>query len=123
MLTPAWQRPGPSISQLLDFILGEKPGSESIISDYATPDVIPGMFKIDDPVNTGRVILAAMNFGGKVVGIGMVYNYRDTSQTNPSTGAAFTADGLYNTGNFILFEREIRRLGCLPGSAPRIKGR
>ena len=63
------------------------------------------MFKIDDPVDEGRVIIAAMKFGGKVVGIGMVYNYRTTGETNPSTGAAFAAAGLYNTGNFILFER------------------
>ncbi len=79
--------------------------STTLAADYATPAVIPGMFKIDDPVDEGRVIIAAMKFGGKVVGIGMVYNYRTTGDTDPSTGVGFAADGLYNTGNFILFER------------------
>jgi len=35
----------------------------------------------------------------------MVSNYRTTTEMNPGTGMNFAMDGLYNTGNFILFER------------------
>jgi hypothetical protein len=74
--------------------------------DYAAPADIPGLFKIDGVyTDTGRVILAAMNYNGKLIAVGMVYNYRTTSDIDPSTGAAFSSDGLYNTGNFILFEK------------------
>lgn len=72
---------------------------------YATPDDIPGLFKIDGLFDDGRVIMAAMKFGTKVIAVGMIYNYRMTTDINPNTGVNFTADGLYNTGNFILFER------------------
>lgn len=78
----------------------------TLATTYPTPAAIPGMFKLDGALaDTGRVIMAAMKFNGKVIGVGMVYNYRTTSETNPSTGANFTSDGLYNTGNYILFER------------------
>ena len=79
-------------------------GASPLVGDYANPAAIPGLFKISDPVDNGRVIMAAMKFSGKVIVVGMVYNYRTTTETNPATGVAFPADGLYNTGNFILFE-------------------
>jgi len=72
---------------------------------YATPNDIPGLFKLDNLSDGGRVIMAAMKFNDKVIGIGMVYNYRDTTDTNPATGNPFDSDNLYNTGNFILFEK------------------
>ncbi len=72
---------------------------------YATPNDIPGLFKLDNLSDNGRVIMAAMNFNNKVIGIGMVYNYRDTSEINPADGNPFAENNLYNTGNFILFER------------------
>ena len=77
----------------------------ALSTSYPTPDVIPGLYKIDSLSDTGRIVLAAMLFDSKVIGIGMVYNYRTTADLNPSTGVAFTANGLYNTGNFLLFER------------------
>jgi len=80
-------------------------GASALAVDYATPSAIPGMFKLDNLSDAGRVILAAMKFNGKVVAVGMVYNYRTTSEINPATGTNFAADGLYNTGNFLIFER------------------
>jgi hypothetical protein len=77
----------------------------ALSTSYPTPDVIPGLYKIDNLSDTGRIVLAAMLFGGKVIAVGMAYNYRDITDTNPSTGVAFTANGLYNTGSFLLFER------------------
>jgi hypothetical protein len=74
-------------------------------SDYPNPAAIPGMFKLDNPSDPGRVILAAMKYNSKVICVGMVYNYRTTGDINPSTGTFFVADGLYNAGNFILFEK------------------
>lgn len=81
--------------------------SNPLATDYPAPADIPGLFKFDGNVlgDTGRVILAAMKFNGKVIGIGLVYDYRTTADINPVTGANFTAAGLYNTGNFILFEK------------------
>lgn len=81
--------------------------SAALSADYPNPDSIPGLFKIEDPTDSGRVILAGMKFNGKVIGIGMVYNERNTSDIDPSAGdgvTTFDADGLYNTGNFIIFE-------------------
>ena len=73
---------------------------------YPTPDSLPGLFRIDGALaDTGRVVLAAAKLNGKVVAFGFVYNWRDSGQTNPATGSPFSPDGLYNTGNFILFER------------------
>lgn len=73
---------------------------------YPTPDSFPGFFRIDGATSdTGRVMLAAAKLNGKVVAFGFVYNWRDSGQTNPATGSPFSPDGLYNTGNFILFER------------------
>ena len=76
----------------------------ALAATYPTPDTIPGLFKLEDPADSGRVILVGMNFNDKVIAFGMVYNRRDTTDTNPATGNPFDADGLYNTGNFIIFE-------------------
>ncbi|MEJ2575078.1 MAG: hypothetical protein P8164_16135 [Gammaproteobacteria bacterium] len=68
--------------------------------------VIPGLFKLDGALtDTGRVVMAAMKFNGKVIAVGMVYNYRTMYEINPATGTTFPSDGLYNTGNYILFEK------------------
>lgn len=83
-------------------------GSSVLSATYATPADIPGLFKLDQLSDSGRVILAAMNFNNKVIGIGMVYNYRTTTDIDPSAGdgvTTFSSNGLYNTGNFILFEQ------------------
>lgn len=85
--------------------IGYTSSSTVLATDYATPAVIPGLFKLDGLTDTSRVILAAMKYNGKLIAVGMVYNYRTMSQTNPATGSLFSADGLYNTGNFILFEK------------------
>ena len=86
--------------------IGYTSATTSLATTYPTPAAIPGMFKLDGALtDTGRVIMAAMKFNGKVIGVGMVYNYRTMSEINPSTGTYFTSDGLYNTGNYILFER------------------
>lgn len=74
-------------------------------ADYANPSTIPGLFKLDKLSDGGRVIIAAVKYNSKVIGVGMVYNYRMTTDVNPATGVNFSADGLYNTGNFIIFER------------------
>jgi len=80
-------------------------GSSALASAYATPANIPGLFKLDNLPDSGRVILAAMIYNSKVIAMGMVYNYRTTGDINPGTGTNFPADGLYNTGNFLLFEK------------------
>ena len=41
----------------------------------------------------------------EIFGIGMVYNYRTTTDINPATGNPFPENNLYNTGNIILFGR------------------
>lgn len=81
--------------------------SSSLATTYPTPNDIPGLFKFGKLPDSGRVITAAMKFNNKVIALGMVYNYRDNSFsfTNPSTGSPFTGPGLYNSGNFILFEK------------------
>jgi hypothetical protein len=74
---------------------------------YPLPSSYPGLFRIDGALpDSGRVLLAAAKLNGKVVAFGFVYNWRDTTQTNPATGTPFSTAGLYNTGNFILFERQ-----------------
>lgn len=81
--------------------------SAVLFADYASPDDIPGLFKLEDPTDSGRVILTGMKFNNKVIAIGMVYNERTTTDIDPSAGdgvTTFSADGLYNTGNFIIFE-------------------
>ncbi len=73
---------------------------------YPTTAAIPGMFKLETGlVDTGRVIAIAMTFNSKLIVIGMVYNHRSSADTNPATGLPFNAANLYNTGNFILFEK------------------
>jgi len=80
-------------------------GSSLLYATYNTPKDIPGLFKIGKFLDKGRVILAAMKFNNKVIAIGMTANYRDTNDTNPSTGNPFGGPGVYNSGNFILFEK------------------
>jgi hypothetical protein len=80
-------------------------GGSVLAGSYANPDAIPGLFKLDGSSDDGRVVMGAMKIGSKVIGVGMVYNERTTGDVNPSTGVNFVADGLYNTGNFIVFER------------------
>lgn len=76
--------------------------------NYATPSVFPGMFRIDNADNfasdTGRVLLAGMKYNNKVIAFGVVYNWRTTGMTKPD-GSNFGSNNLYNTGNFLLFER------------------
>ena len=75
---------------------------------YPTPDTIPGVFKLDQLDDSGRVILTAMKFNDKVIAVGMVYNYRTTTDVDPSAGdgvTTFSENNLYNTGNFIFFEQ------------------
>jgi len=79
--------------------------SSPLQTDYHAPNVIPGLFKMGKFLDKGRVILAAMKFNNKVIAIGMSNNYRSTHDTNPSTGNAFAGPGVYNSGNFILFEK------------------
>lgn len=83
-------------------------GSSVLSASYATLDDIPGLFNFDGLSDEGRVVMAAMKFNDKVIGGGMVYNYRETTDIDPSAGdgvTTFASNGLYNTGNFILFER------------------
>ena len=77
----------------------------TLSSTYTSAESIPGLYKLDGLNDSGRVILSGMKHNNKVILLGMVYNYRDTGDINPSTSANFSEDGLYNTGNFILFER------------------
>ena len=79
--------------------------ASTLSSTYATADSIPGLYKFDGLNDNGRVIFVAMVHNAKTILLGMVYNYRDTDDLNPSTDANFSEAGLYNTGNFILFER------------------
>lgn len=82
-------------------------GGSVLAATYPTPANIPGLFKFDQLGDSGRVIVAAMKSGGKIIGVGMVYNWRTTFDIDPSAGdgvTTFGADGLYNTGNFIIFE-------------------
>lgn len=94
-----------------DFTASPTGYNSSVLSgSYTSPDDIPGLFKIDElsSGDSGRVIMLAMKYNGKVIAVGMVYNLRDTSDIDPSAGdgvTTFPADGLYNTGNFILFEQ------------------
>ncbi len=86
------------------------PGYDSSVlsADYSAANDIPGLFKFDQLSDSGRVVMAAMKFNDKVIGVGMVYNFRDTTDIDPGAGdgvTTFSGDGLYNTGNFILFER------------------
>jgi hypothetical protein len=78
-----------------------------LATTYPTPNDIPGLFKFGKLFDKGRVIVAAMKFNNKVIALGMVYNYRDAgfSFKNPATGNPFPGPGLYNSGNFILFEK------------------
>jgi len=89
-----------------DFTTSPAGYAASVLSaTYSDPSAIPGLFKLDKLGDSGRVVMAVMKFGGKVIGVGMVYNYRRMIDINPATGVNFSADGLYNTGNFIIFER------------------
>jgi hypothetical protein len=74
---------------------------------YNTPNDIPGLFKIEHIMggDAGRVVMAAVKLNDKVIAFGANYNYRDTSDINPSTGLLFTSPGLYNTGSFLIFEK------------------
>ena len=81
--------------------------SSPLATSYPTPKDIPGLFKLGNLTDSGRVVMAAMQYNGKLIAIGFVYNYRDSSFSfdNPSTGNPFAGPGLYNSGNFILFEK------------------
>ena len=80
--------------------------SNPLAATYPTTASIPGMFKFETGLaDKGRVIAVAMKFNNKLIVTGMVYNHRDTSDTNPATGLNFSENNLYNTGNFILFEK------------------
>lgn len=82
--------------------------ASTLSSTYNTPDDIPGLFKLGQLDDNGRVIMLAMKFNEKVIAVGMVYNYRTTTDVDPSAGdgvTTFAANNLYNTGNFLLFEK------------------
>jgi len=76
-----------------------------LATDYPSPVAIPGMFKVDITSDTARVLLAAMRYHGKAIAIGSGYNWRTTGEISSATGLPFTSNGLFNSGNFILFER------------------
>ena len=80
--------------------------SLTLATTYPTPKDIPGLFKVGKlPAgDSGRVVLAAMKFDSKLIAVGMVYNYRDNTFSS-TTGTSFVGPGLYNSGNFILFEK------------------
>jgi hypothetical protein len=72
---------------------------------YSTVAAIPGLFRIEGTYSdTGRVIVAFMNSGGKTIGFGAVYNYRTAGMSKPD-GSTYSSNGIYNTGNFLLFEK------------------
>ena len=79
--------------------------SNTLSSVYTTPSNILGLYKLDGLNDEGRVILSALKHNGKVVLLGTVYNHRTIADINPATGRNFRENALYNTGNFILFER------------------
>jgi len=82
--------------------------ASALFTPYPTTDSIPGIFKFDQLGDAGRVIMVAMKFSDKIIALGMVYNYRDTTDIDPSAGdgvTTFAENGLYNTGNFLLFEK------------------
>jgi len=79
--------------------------SSPLYATYNAPKDIPGLFKIGKLLDKGRVVLAAMKFNNKVIAIGLTANFRGTHDTNPSTGNPFSVPGVYNSGNFILFEK------------------
>jgi hypothetical protein len=61
---------------------------------YSTPSTIPGLFAIDGTYgDTGRLVLAAALYKGKVLGFGSVYNWRQIP------------NAYLNSGAFILFEK------------------
>jgi hypothetical protein len=63
---------------------------------------------MDGLSDSGRIVMSAMKFSSKVIAIGVVYNYRDTSDIDWRIEGGMTnfgTAGLYNTGEFILFER------------------
>ena len=95
----------PDFTQFTDAIGSESSSGNSLIGTYHNLAGIPGLFRLDGNVDDGRVIFVAGKFNNKVVAFGLVYNWRDASDTNPGTGAQFGKNGLYGTGNFILFER------------------
>lgn len=87
---------------------GDKPYSDNatLQTEYPSLASLPGFFRIDGAMgDTGRVIMVAGKFAGKVVAFGTVYNWRTTSDTNVSTGQPFDTDHLVGTGNFLLFEK------------------
>lgn len=82
--------------------------ANSLQSTYANPAALPGMFYIDGGygVDSGRVIVSFMRSGGKVIGIGTVYNYRSAGNTiTVGSQGTYTQSGIYNTGNFLVFEK------------------
>lgn len=82
--------------------------ASTLFASYPTASSISGVFKLDQLGDTGRVIMVAMKFSDKIIAMGMVYNYRTITDIDPSAGdgvTTFSENGLYNTGNFILFEQ------------------
>jgi hypothetical protein len=89
-----------------DFSVSPSGYSASVLAtSYPAPDNIPGLFKLDGSTDGTQLVLAAMKFGGKVIAVGMGYHYRTTAEIDPVTGLPYPADGLYNSGNFLLFEK------------------
>ncbi len=95
-----------------DFTVTPANYNSALVGTYATPSDFPGLFKLDGQLldkngspDAGRVILAAMKFNNKLIIVGMNYNYRTRHDINPGTGIGFKDPGIYNTGNFILFEK------------------
>lgn len=79
--------------------------NNSLSSTYANPSTIPGLFRVEGSfADTGRLVIAFMKVNGKILGFGAVYNYR-TAGTIPTTGITYSTNGMYNSGNFILFEK------------------
>ncbi len=86
----------------------------TLAATYPTPDNIPGIYKMDNLFDTGRAIMSAFRYNNKTVLIGAIYNYRSSHDTNPVTGVGFSPETIYNTGAFILFEKQLTLLGLCP---------
>ena len=84
---------------------GYNAGANILAATYATPSIFPGIFRMDNSMaDSGRLLISFIKFNTKVIGFGVVYNYRTNGQTKPN-GTTYTSNNVYNTGSFILFEK------------------
>lgn len=84
---------------------GYTAGANVLAATYATPSTFPGMFRMDNTMaDSGRLLISFIKYNSKVIGFGVVFNYRTNGQTKPN-GSTYTSNNVYNTGSFILFEK------------------